>query len=165
MAVGAALHAEVEGIPVVHRPEEGPARLREWHPWPGEKVTVRVTRPSGVPGRTLTIDHSVLSVSPGLRATDATLQISLRSSRGGQHGITLPAGSVLQSVSVNDVVQPIRLEGRRLTLPVSPGAHIYTRSKLPWVRLPESVPSFNEYYDSKTLWPAASRERVKALFG
>ena len=122
VAVGATLHAEVEGIQVVHRPEEGPARLREWHPWPGEKVTVRVTRPSGVPGRTLTIDRSILSISPGLRATDTTLQISLRSSRGGQHAITLPEGSVLQSVSINDSVQPIRLEGRRLTLPISPGA-------------------------------------------
>ena len=122
VAVGTTLHAEDEGIPVVHRPEEEPARLREWRPWPGEKVTVRVTRPSGVPGRTLTIDRSILSISPGLRATDATLQISLRSSRGGQHSITLPERSVLQSVSINDVVQPIRLEGRQLTLPVSPGA-------------------------------------------
>ena len=138
VAVGATLHAEVEGIPVVHRPEEGPAKLREWHPWPGEKVTVRVSRPSGVSGRTLTIDRSALSVSPGLRATDATLQISLRSSRGGQHAITLPAGSVLQSVTINDVVQPIRLEGRRLTLPVSPGAQ---RATVVW-REPGGIGGF-----------------------
>ena len=38
-------------------------------------------------------------------------------------------------------------------------------SKLPWVRLPEGAPAFEGYYDSKTLWPAASLERVKALFG
>jgi hypothetical protein len=40
--------------------------------------------------------------------------------------------------------------------------HIYTRSKLPWVLLPESVPAFEEYYDPKALWPAASLERRKA---
>ena len=45
---------------------------------------------------------------------------------------------------------------------VAPDVHIYTRSKLPWVRLPESVPAFEVYYDPKTLWPAASQERRKA---
>ena len=45
---------------------------------------------------------------------------------------------------------------------VAPDVHIYTRSKLPWVRLPESVPSFEVYYDPKVLWPPASQERRKA---
>jgi hypothetical protein len=48
---------------------------------------------------------------------------------------------------------------------VSPDVHIYTRSKLPWVALPDSVPAFEEYYDAKTLWPAESLARRKALFG
>jgi hypothetical protein len=46
---------------------------------------------------------------------------------------------------------------------VSPDAHIFTRSKLPWVTLPESVPSFEVDYDSDALWPAESLERVRAL--
>jgi hypothetical protein len=46
-----------------------------------------------------------------------------------------------------------------------PDVHIYTRSKLPWVMLPEDAPAFDAYYDSKSLWPAASLERRKALFG
>jgi thrombospondin type 3 repeat protein len=125
VAVGATWHAEAEGIPTVHRPD-GPARLREWHPWPGEKVTLRITRPAGVGGSLLTLDQSQLTLAPGLRATDATLQVSLRSSRGGQHTITLPEGSVLQSVAINGAQQPIRLEGRRLTLPVTPGAEQVT---------------------------------------
>lgn len=48
---------------------------------------------------------------------------------------------------------------------VSPDVHIYTRSKLPWVTLPASVPAFEEYYDAKTLWPPESLARRKALFG
>ena len=48
---------------------------------------------------------------------------------------------------------------------VSPDVHIYTRSKLPWVALPASVPSFAVYYDPKTLWPPASQERRKAALG
>jgi hypothetical protein len=42
---------------------------------------------------------------------------------------------------------------------VAPDVHIFTRSKLPWVRLPDSVPAFEVYYDSKSLWPASSLER------
>jgi hypothetical protein len=48
---------------------------------------------------------------------------------------------------------------------LKPDVHIYTRSKQPWVRLPEDVPAFEAYYDSKTLWPAESLERRKAALG
>jgi hypothetical protein len=41
--------------------------------------------------------------------------------------------------------------------------HIYTRSKLPWVDLPEDVPAFEVYYEMEKVWPAASLERVNAL--
>lgn len=45
-----------------------------------------------------------------------------------------------------------------------PDVHIYVRSKLPWIVLPEDVPSFEAYYDSRKLWPAASLERRRAIF-
>jgi len=48
---------------------------------------------------------------------------------------------------------------------VAPDVHIYVRSKLPWVALPEGVPSFDAYYDSRKLWPAASLERRRAILG
>jgi hypothetical protein len=48
---------------------------------------------------------------------------------------------------------------------LSPDVHIYTRSKLPWVALPEAIPAFDAYYDSKALWPAASLERRRAILG
>ncbi len=46
---------------------------------------------------------------------------------------------------------------------VSPDVHIFTKSKLPWVELPESVPAFDVYYDRKTLWPPASNERIETV--
>jgi hypothetical protein len=46
---------------------------------------------------------------------------------------------------------------------VTPDVHIYTRSKLSWVTLPDSVPAFEAYYDAKALWPAASLERLEAI--
>ena len=48
---------------------------------------------------------------------------------------------------------------------LAPDVHIYTRSKLPWVRLPEGVPAFEAYYDSAKLWPTASLERRRAILG
>ncbi len=48
---------------------------------------------------------------------------------------------------------------------VAPNAHIFTRSKLPWVRLPEGVPAFDVYYEMKTLWPAESLARRRAILG
>jgi hypothetical protein len=41
--------------------------------------------------------------------------------------------------------------------------HIFTRSKVPWVRLPDSTPAFEVYYDTKALWPPASLERLRAI--
>jgi hypothetical protein len=47
---------------------------------------------------------------------------------------------------------------------LKPDVHIYTRSKAPWVQIPEGVPVFEAYYDSKQLWPAASLERRRVMF-
>ena len=46
---------------------------------------------------------------------------------------------------------------------IAPDVHIYTRSKLPWVVLPDAVPAFAVYYDMNELWPPASLERLTAL--
>jgi hypothetical protein len=46
---------------------------------------------------------------------------------------------------------------------VTPDVHIYTRSRLPWITLPDGIPAFDGYYDSKALWPPASLERLQAV--
>ena len=46
---------------------------------------------------------------------------------------------------------------------VTPDVHIFTRSKLPWITLPESTPAFDVYYDTKALWPTASLERLEVI--
>src|SRR5689334_18518819 len=37
---------------------------------------------------------------------------------------------------------------------ILPDVHIYTRTKQPWVVLPEGVPAFEAYYSAKNVWPA-----------
>ena len=46
---------------------------------------------------------------------------------------------------------------------VAPDVHIFTKSKVGWVAIPESVAAFEIYYDRKTLWPAESLERFDAI--
>jgi hypothetical protein len=46
-----------------------------------------------------------------------------------------------------------------------PDVHIFTRSKLDWVVLPEGARAFAEYYDMEKEWPAESLARRNALLG
>jgi hypothetical protein len=47
---------------------------------------------------------------------------------------------------------------------IAPDVHIYTRSKLPWVTLPDGVPAFEAFYaGAGSLWPEASLERLAAI--
>ncbi|MFZ6656961.1 hypothetical protein [Undibacterium sp. TJN19] len=111
-------HVSATGLPPIFSNEGADLAFA---PWPGETLKLSIERPQAIPGQTLTIDLSRLTVSPGTRASDYHLKLRLRSSRGGDHALILPEGAVLQSVSINQQVRPIRANGRRLVLPVVPG--------------------------------------------
>ena len=46
-----------------------------------------------------------------------------------------------------------------------PDVHIFTRSRQPWVVLPEGTPAFEIYYDTEALWPPQSLARRRAALG
>lgn len=114
-------HLASEGLVVVHHQDGAGNWLPEWRPWAGESVTLTPTRPVAVPGNTLTLESSELRISPGERATDARLTLNWRSSQGGRYEVKLPEGAVLQSVTIDGASQPIRQQGRSVSLPVRPG--------------------------------------------
>lgn len=113
-------HLESEGIPVILH-QSGRRWLPTWHPWPGEQVKLLISRPEGLIGQTLTIDQSRLQVRPGSRATESILNLTIRSSQGGQHTITLPADAQVQKAAINGAPQQLRQEGGKLTIPITPG--------------------------------------------
>jgi len=125
VVAGPLWHVEAKGLPAVDELRQG-ERAREWRPWPGEKLELAIERPAGHGGATLTIDRSTLALAPGLRATDATLTLALRSSQGGQHAVTLPEGAQLTSLRVNGEAQPLRQEERRVPLTLAPGSREVT---------------------------------------
>lgn len=114
-------HLSYEGIPVILH-KTGERWYPTWHPWPGEAVTLKISRPAGIDGQTLTIEKSHLELRPGQRTTAARLMLSFKSSQGGQHTITLPPSATLQEVSIQGKLQPIRQEGQRVSLPIVPGS-------------------------------------------
>jgi hypothetical protein len=44
---------------------------------------------------------------------------------------------------------------------VRPDVHIFTRSKLPWMDLPQGVPAFESIYKIEEFWSAESKERLR----
>jgi hypothetical protein len=49
---------------------------------------------------------------------------------------------------------------------VRPDAHVFTRSKQPWLTLSPEAPAFEIYYNPKELWPQESQtRRAAALAG
>ena len=127
-------HLQIEGLAVVHHQDQQGVWLPEWRPWPGESVRLTVSRPQAVAGPTLTIDKTQLRVKPGKRSELVEFEINLRSSKGGQHTITLPTGAELQKVDIDGTSQPIRQQGNTVTLPVRPGAQ---RIALNWLSTKE----------------------------
>lgn len=114
-------HLQTSGIAVVHHQDQQGAWLPEWRPWPGESVSLQISRPPAVPGPTLTMDKTELSIQPGKRSQQANLNLHMRSSKGGQHNVQLPPQAVLQNVAIDGVSQPIRQKDRTVTLPIKPG--------------------------------------------
>jgi len=45
---------------------------------------------------------------------------------------------------------------------ISPDVHIFTSTKLPWIRLPESARVFAEFYKVPEVWPPEALARVEA---
>lgn len=113
-------HATPSGLAMVHG--DAGARVPEWRPWPGESVGIKIARPPGVAGQTMTIDSAEIQIRPGLRAVDATATFTARSSRGAEHTVRLPEGAELESVSINGVSQPLRRQGSAVTMSFAPGA-------------------------------------------
>jgi hypothetical protein len=64
-----------------------------------------------------------------------------------------------------DLIRFVRVGTLDAPAALPPDIHIYTRSKLPWVRLPEGARTAESYIDIRTIWPAESLERRNKLSG
>ncbi len=126
----------IAGLTVVHHQDAGLNWQPQWRPWPGEQVSIDVTRPEAVSGRTLTVDSAQLALTPGQRFSRAALTLGIRSSKGGRHQIELPAQANLQVVTLNGQSLPVRQDGQLVSVPLEPGNQTVS---LEWLQLNDSM--------------------------
>jgi hypothetical protein len=119
----------VQSAPVM-LPDAGGDVVFEFHPLPGEKLTLTLIEPVKAEGETRAIDRVRLESHVGQNASNIALEFNLRASQGGEHPITLPLG--LEVLGVQRDGAPLNLQPREndqglpsLSLPVSPGAQGY----------------------------------------
>ncbi len=121
-------HAEFSGLPET-QPQAGAADdywTHEFHPLPGEKLTVKVTRPEAIAGDSIALDSVALTSNIAQHAAEHTLNLSLRSTRGGEHAIDLPNGAQVLGVDKDGQAQNLRPREGKLSLPITPGAQRFT---------------------------------------
>lgn len=124
VGVGSIWNASFSGVPESETGSSSDeARIAEFHPRPGESLSVEATRPEASAGSTLAFDSVNLQTELGNRSRDVSLDLSYRSTRGSQHVIVLPANAEVTEVQLDYEVQPYRAEDGRLTLPILPGEH------------------------------------------
>ena len=125
IAVGPTWHVEFEGLPETPSSSTDTAsdyHVFEFHPLPGESLTLKVQKPEPATGASRAIDSLSVTTTIGPRSRTHVLQMDMRSSQGGEQAITLPAGVDLLGISRNGDPLGVRLLDRKLSLPLNPGA-------------------------------------------
>ncbi len=151
--VGSIWRAEFSGVPESESQQGSPdARIAEFHPRGGEQLTMTTTRPDASEGTTLAFDAVNLVISQGERSSTAQLTLQYRSTRGSQHVLRLPDGAEVSEVRIDDRIEPLRADGRDLTVPILPGSHTVAVS---W-RENEGVSSLAETPDVDLGAPASN---------
>ncbi|MDR2091781.1 MAG: hypothetical protein LBP58_00430 [Azoarcus sp.] len=125
VTVTPSLHLVWNGVPVTLAGDGEDQAVFAFHPLPGEKLTLTVTRPAKVEGSFLAIDRVSLQSHIGRHASDYTLEFVLRASRGGEHHIGLPSGLEMIEARRDGVPLNLQVRENRLSLPVSPGVQAY----------------------------------------
>jgi len=114
-------HVDAKGVPT-SASGEGLLYL----PLPGEKLQLAFSQPVAVAGDSLAFDGVQVNGRAGERATETTLELRARSTRGGEHAIGLPAGAELLDASRDSVPVNLAVRDGKLSLPLLPGEHRYT---------------------------------------
>ena len=114
-------HVEAKGAPT-STSSDG---LR-FQPLPGENLQLALSQPVAVAGDSLAFDSVQLDGTTGARASEIMLRLHARSTRGGEHAISLPAGSELLDAKRDDESINLAVRDGKLGLPLLPGEHSYT---------------------------------------
>lgn len=113
---------EASGLVPLGRLRDGAAQW-SWRPWPGEEVAIDFARAAAAEGATATFERASVELTPGRRLRETVVDLSLRTSRGGQHHVELPPGAGLLEVAVDGAPIPLVPNDGTVTLALDPGSH------------------------------------------
>ena len=114
---------DFEGVPENSYRHGSADRIAEFHPRPGETLTLNIARPEAVGGRTLAFDNVVARTDVGASLRHTTLTVGYRSTRGGTHRLGLPGDAQLRTVTLDGEAQQLAMSDGQLDLPIVPGEH------------------------------------------
>ena len=113
-------HVESDGVPASH--EDGALAFR---PLPGETLRLALSQPKAVAGDSLAFDEVRVESAVGDRATETTVHLLTRSTRGGEHAVALPAGAELLDARRDGESLSLAVRDGKLSLPLLPGSHAF----------------------------------------
>lgn len=117
-------HVDFTGVPETGTgPDDALDDYRnfEFHPLPGETLTLKISKPSPIDGATRAIDKVDLTSEFGQRASTHTLRFDVRASQGGEQTVTLPTTVEVIGVTRAGQSMPTRALDGKLSLPLQPG--------------------------------------------
>jgi hypothetical protein len=114
-------HVEAKGVPT-SASDDGLL----YQPLPGESLQLAFSKPVAIAGDSLAFDGVQVTSRAGERATETTLSLRARSTRGGEHAISLPAGAELLDANRDGESINLAIRDGKLSLPLLPGEHGYT---------------------------------------
>jgi len=155
---------DYSGIPPVKDDSALSSLEPRWRPWPGETLTVNISRPDGVKGPTHTVEKATLNYSPGERIQESTLSLSIRSSLGEDYRFSIPEGAEI--LSVNNNGKKLNIPNNNvIIIPLQPGLQNITvvfqeKKELGWnvatpaIHLPSTATNISLTYSlARDRWP------------
>ncbi|GAC12914.1 hypothetical protein [Aliiglaciecola lipolytica] len=118
-------HMELQGLPMVlEQQNNADYFIYHFYPQPGETLDLDITRPDAAQGEVLAIDSVTQQIEQGSRTATVTLEFRYRSTRGGEHPITLPDDYQFKQLTIDAQTINIQPEGQSIALPILPGEHL-----------------------------------------
>ncbi len=114
-------HLSWEGLTPVKRKATQAQAMPVWQPWPGETLRITAVKPEPVPGPTTTVESVIINSKPGARSTEVQLQLTIRSSLGGDFRVQPPQHASLERVEIDGREMPQQQEEDSVVLPLHPG--------------------------------------------
>lgn len=120
LVVSPVWNLEFAGLKPIFEPKTQ-ALIPVWHPWPGESVQLKISRPEAIAGATVTISKGTHEITLGKRQRVSQLGLTVRSSLAEDFLIGLPPEAEISSLQLNGKAIPARQDGGKLIVPLRTG--------------------------------------------